>query len=140
MMKVIKLDANTAIYDGVKYVDGLIPLEDQKTDIVDIKVHFSSLAGSDQQVIKRIGYAINHKQPFGLKCQASMIVYIPHELRCYWIGKSEASFEFKSFEALAQSAAMQYLTHKEFVSTSKLLKIAKYLKCQNQESTSRLIT
>lgn len=108
-------------------------------DEVAIKVHLNSISGSDQKVIKRIGAAIDHKQPFGLKCKTSMIVYIPHELRCYWVGVMKTAFDFKDIKALTQSAAMQYLSHKEFVSTIKLLDIAKKLKCHTLKPKSKLI-
>lgn len=60
-----------------------------------------------------------------------MVVYLPNELKCYWMnkeGKVTNSFDFPDMRRLMESTAMQYLSHKEFVSTKKLAILATKMK------------
>lgn len=102
-------------------------------NFLDVKIscHYSEAAGSDAKTIRRIQAAITRLAAFGLKCSSSMVVYLPNELKCYWMnkeGKVTNSFDFPDMRRLMESTAMQYLSHKEFVSTKKLAELATQMK------------
>jgi hypothetical protein len=103
---------------------------------IPVKVFLSQKAGSDPLVIAQIERCLEEQLPFGLKCDKSMIVYIPAKLGCYWIGhsaKSQQAIVFETFSRLVDSVKMQYLSHKEFISTQQLTKVALLMKYNREQ-------
>jgi hypothetical protein len=117
----------------LKALSERIAANDANDKDIQINVHFSQSAGSDPLVIALIERSLENQLPFGLKCESSMIVYIPARLVAYWAGKMEAAFSFETFGRLVDSVKMQYLSHKEFVGMEKLLSLVALLKLANEE-------
>jgi len=103
---------------------------------VNIRVILSDVAGSTEATIEEIERCVVKKQPFGLKCQRSSIVFIPHTFKAYWVwsgGEPGPIFETKSLQEFVDCIKMQYLSHKELINTDELLGIAKILKYEQQQ-------
>lgn len=108
--------------------------------------NYTEMAGSDPIIMGKIDEAWKKNLPFGLKCQRSRIVFIPHKLKAHWIWSDDSrgpTFEYKSREEMLTSIRFQYLGHKEFIPTAELAALAKiilYTKAiENVESWERKI-
>lgn len=87
-------------------------------------------AGSDPKVIAKIQEAIEKRLPFGLKCQRSSVVFIPHKLKAYWIwgdGDHGPVFNYENHQDFLNSVKFQYLGHKEWISTKELVALSKVI-------------
>ena len=90
--------------------------------IQSIHVHFSESAGSKDKDIAKMTACIKAGNPFGLKLgKNKFIAFIPEKLTAYMFGHSADKQMFSSRQAMADAVSLTYLTHKEFVSTKKLL-------------------
>lgn len=97
---------------------------------IQVNVHYSEAAGSDPIVIEQIAKALSDKLPFGLKCQRSRVVFIPHKLKAYWIWSDDEHgpvFHYNDASDLINGVKLQYLTHKEFITTAELAALAKII-------------
>lgn len=104
---------------------------DQK---IRINIHYSEAAGSDPEIIMKIAEALASKLPFGLKCRRSRVVFIPTVLKAYWLwsdGEHGPVFQYRDMADLIGGVKMQYLTHKEFITTAELAAVAKIILYQN---------
>lgn len=96
-----------------------------------IRVHLSAVAGSDEKVIERIEQFLKDNSPFGLKCQRSTVIFIPHQFKAYWIwsdGETGPEFNYGNTTDFITGLKMQYLSHKELVTPDELLGVAQLLK------------
>jgi len=98
----------------------------------DITVNFfySEMAGSDPDVMAKIADCLEKNLPFGLKCQRSRVIFIPHVYKAYWIwsdGDGGPVFTYKDKRDLISGVKMQYLSHKEFIGTAELVILAKII-------------
>jgi hypothetical protein len=103
---------------------------------MNIRVILSDVAGSSEATIEQIERCVVKKQPFGLKCFRSAIVFIPHTFKAYWVwsdGSPGPIFETKSLSEFVDCIKMQYLSHKELINTDELLGIAEILKHEQQQ-------
>lgn len=97
---------------------------------VPVNVHYSTAAGSDPATIQKIGDALSKNMPFGLKCERSRIVFIPHKLKAYWIWSDDEHgpvFQYTDRHDLINGIKVQYLSHKEFIPTAELAALAKII-------------
>ncbi len=108
--------------------------------------HYTEQAGSDPVVMQMITEAWEKSLPFGLKCQRSRIVFIPHKLKAHWIWSDDSrgpSFHYKDRQDMLTGIRFQYIGHKEFITTAELAALAKiilYTKAlENVESWERKI-
>jgi len=109
---------------------------------MNIRVHLSSVAGSDEKTIEAIEQAIKDRQPFGLKCQRSTIVFITHQYKVYWIwsdGEPGPVVVLDNLKGFIDHVRIQYLSHKDLVSTDELLGIAKLLQYEQQQKRLGLL-
>lgn len=109
---------------------------------MNIRVILSSVAGSDEKTIEAIERAIKDRQPFGLKCQRSTVVFIPHEYRVYWLwsnGEPGPVLVKNSLKEFIDQIKIHYLSHKELISTDELLGIAQILKHEQQQKRMGLL-
>lgn len=97
--------------------------------IQSIKVHFHQGAGSNERIIAKMGKCLISGNPFGLRLGSDkFIAFIPQRLTAYLFGHSADKQVFNTAQAMADTVALSYLTHKEFVSTKKLLKTLEIFK------------
>lgn len=108
--------------------------------------HFSNTHGSDAETLAKIETAWKANLPFGLKCERSSVVFIPHKLKAYWIWSDDTHgpiFLYKDKADMLISIKFQYLGHKEFITTKELAILSKiflYTKAiNNVESWQRKI-
>ena len=117
--------------------------ENDEADInMEVIVHLSKEAGSDPVVIEKIAASLRDGQPFGLKCHASAIVFIPHQLLAYGVrmGRDiENKVEAKTKKQFLNLVKTTYLSHKDLVSTDELLGIAKLLQYEQQQKRLGLL-
>lgn len=101
---------------------------------VEINVHYSETAGSDPFIIGKIAEALDKKLPFGLKCQRSNIIFIPDKLKAYWLwndGEQGPVFHYNDDADLVTGVKLQYMSHKDLVTTEELTALAKIILLQN---------
>jgi len=92
--------------------------------------HYSEKAGSDPVVMAKIEEAWKKNLPFGLKCQRSRIVFIPHQLKAHWLWSDDSrgpTFQYKDRADMLTGIQFQYLGHKEFITTAELAALAKII-------------
>ena len=58
-------------------------IDDRSFFVMNIRVFLSEVPGSTEAVIEAIEQCLKDKQPFGLKCQRSSVVFIPHLFKAY---------------------------------------------------------
>lgn len=114
----------------LRALQGRMAENDRLIDKVDINVFYSESAGSDQKIIAKIAYALENNLPFGLRCQRSNVIFIPHKFKAYWRwsdGEHGPTFTYTCKDDLIKGVKMQYLTHKEFITTAELTALAKVI-------------
>jgi len=114
----------------LKALNDRMDANDRADQNIRVNVFYSEAAGSDPEVMAKIGEALQKNLPFGLKCQRSRIVFIPHKLKAYWLWSDNEHgpiFQYKDREDLISGVKMQYLSHKEFMSTRELELMAKII-------------
>jgi len=110
---------------------------------MNIRVILSDVAGSSETTIEQIERYVVKKQPFGLKCSRSTIVFIPHTFTAYWMwsdGEPGPIFKTNSLSEFLDCIKMQYLSHKDLISTDELLGIAEILKHEKQQQRLGLLS
>lgn len=101
---------------------------------IPINVHYTEAAGSDPVTMEKIAKALADNLPFGLKCLRSSIIFIPHKLKAYWVwgsGEGGPVFNYTDKNDLINGVKIQYLSHKEFVTTAELAALAKIILYEN---------
>lgn len=109
---------------------------------MNIRVILSSVAGSDEKTIEAIDQAIKDRQPFGLKCQRSTVVFIPHEYKVYWLwsdGEAGPMLVKNNLKEFIDQIKIHYLAHTQLISTDELLGIAQILKHEQQQKRMGLL-
>lgn len=101
---------------------------------IPINIHYTDAAGSDPATMEKIAKALADNLPFGLKCNRSRIIFIPHKLKAYWIwsdGESGPTFTYADKSDLINGVKMQYLSHKDFITTAELAALSKIILLEN---------
>jgi hypothetical protein len=114
----------------LKALQGRMAENDRLIDKVEINVFYSEAAGSDPKIMALIAYALQNNLPFGLRCQRSNVIFIPHKFKAYWRwsdGEHGPTFTYTCKDDLIKGVKMQYLTHKEFITTAELTALAKVI-------------
>jgi hypothetical protein len=109
---------------------------------MNIRVFLSEVAGSDEKVIEAIERCWKDRQPFGLKCQRSSVVFIPHLYKAYWLwsdGSCGPVFESTNWKDFMNCVKMQYLSHKTLITTDELVGIAKLIKHEQEQKRLDLL-
>ncbi len=104
---------------------------------VTVNVFYSASAGSDAGVIEEIGERLMEGTPIALRNAKSICVFIPATLTRHEFGKNVSSFKYENGKQFFEGVKLQYLTHKELLSTELLLQISEALLCQQRESISK---
>lgn len=96
---------------------------------IDISVHYSTAAGSDPEVMEEIRKRLSEHVPFALKSENSLVVFVPSALSAYRYGAQKSFFRYPNEKAFVDGIKLQYLTHKELLSTELLLEISTTILC-----------
>lgn len=97
---------------------------------IQVNVFLSESAGSDPLVIAKISHALEKNLPFGLRCQRSSVIFIPHKFKAYWVWSDDTHgpvFTYTCKDDLVRGVKMQYLSHKEFITTAECAAKAKII-------------
>jgi len=106
---------------------------------MNIRTFFSSIAGSSEKDIEYIERAIVKNLPFGLGCFRSKVLFVPQTFTGYWLWNDLSPgpvFQAKGLTEFLDTVKMQYLTHKDLITTEELLEITKAL--TNDRTKQRL--
>ena len=101
---------------------------------MNIRVHLSAVAGSSEKDIEYIERCIAKNKPFGLKCQRSMVVFIPQTFKAFWLwndGSPGPVFQSLGIKEFVDTVKIQYLSHKEVATTPELLELSRLMKLYN---------
>lgn len=93
---------------------------------MNIRVFLSKVAGSKEEDIEYIERCVTKNQPFGLGCHRSKILFIPATFKAYWLWSDNSAgpvFTSKGLSEFVDTVKMQYLTHKELITTDGVLAI-----------------
>lgn len=118
-------------YDRLKRLEKANYIDPAK---IPVNVHYTEAAGSDPVTMEKIAKALSDNMPFGLKCNRSRVIFIPHKLKAYWIwsdGDSGPTFIYTDKADLISGVKMQYISHKEFITTGELAALAKIILLEN---------
>lgn len=95
-----------------------------------INVFYDTDAGSDPVTIAAIAETFDKNLPFGLKCQRSRVIFIPSILKAYWFWSDETNgpvFTYSDRQDMVNGMKMQYLSHKELITTEQVIAMAKII-------------
>lgn len=102
---------------------------------MNIRVFLSEVAGSNEADIEEMEKYLTSKQPFGLACKRSMIIFMPDKEKAYWLWPDHSAgptFQAKGWQDFLDTVKMQYLSHKKVLSTDEILAVTSILKYERQ--------
>lgn len=97
---------------------------------MNIRVFLSDVAGSSEQDIEEIERYLLSKQPFGLACSRSMIIFMPEKEKGYWLWSDHSPgpvFKANGWSEFVDIVKMQYLSHKKILSPDDILAVTSIL-------------
>lgn len=103
---------------------------------MNIRVIFSEVVGSSEKDIEEIEKYLLSKQPFGLACSRSLIIFMPEKEKGYWLWADHRPgpvFQAKGWSEFVDTVKMQYLTHKKVLSTDEILAVTSILDYERKQ-------
>lgn len=103
---------------------------------MNIRFFLSEASGSNEADIEYIERAIVKKQPFGLDCGRSKVLFIPATFKAYWLWSDNSrgpTFAANSLDEFVIVVKMQYLSHKTLITTDGVLAITSILDYERKQ-------
>lgn len=103
---------------------------------MNIRVFLCDVAGSSEKDIEEIERYLLGKQPFGLACSRSIIIFMPDKEKAYWLWSDHSPgpvFQSTGWSEFCNMVKMQYLSHKKVLSPDDILAVTSILDYERKQ-------